>query len=230
MFNIQIKNNTKYLEVGQINPLRWKTLYRLDGDTFEDQSGWVKCKDFYNDTVAFFKAGSVFSIYGYKNNIKKNDEGVYFLLKFITDKKAFFHNLNTVNTRLFQDLKCSVGAWDQDSDEMVICIPNELWETTYRISMITYVLRLCNYGITYDKWEDLWHSQAPSHQTDHAFSATAIKNAKELGFLVPEKFKDYWYFAGKEYNSVTNNKMTGHIIHNNGVSNWSEYMKQAGCV
>lgn len=229
MFKIKLSNNTTYSEVGQINPLRWKTLFKEQDGTFCDQSGWVKCKDFYNDTVAYFKENSVFSIYGYQNQIKHNDEGVYFLLKFIKDKPSFFKNMDVVNERLEKDLGCRVNVLDHDeNDEVVICIPMPLWESTYRISMVTFVIRLCNYGQEYKCWEDLWDTHAPAYKVESAFTQDAKNNALQLGFLVPEKFAEYWFYAGPQYNSKEAPKTTGGIIHNNGVSNWSKFMKEAG--
>lgn len=228
MFNIKLTDTSTYAEVGQINPLRWKTLFKEEDGSFTDQSGWVKCKDFYNDTVAYFKEGSVFSIHSYQNKIKKNDEGVYFLLKYIKDKASFFRNIEVMNQRLFTDLKCSVGVWDQGNDEVVICVPLELWETTYRISMVTFVIRLCNYGNEYKCWEDFWDTHAPSYKIESAFTQDAKNNAVQLGFLVPEAFKDYWWYCGPAYNSKVKKNQTGSTIHNNGVSNWSMFMKQAG--
>jgi hypothetical protein len=151
--------------------------------------------------VAFFKAGSVFSIYGYQNDIKKNDEGVYFLLKFVKDKPTFFHNLEVVNTQLFDDLDCIITSEDHTDDEVVICIPLELWESTYRISMITMVVRLCNYGVKYVDWADMWNTHAPAHQIEHAFTTEAKQNAASLGFKVPKGFEKYWYYSGPECNS-----------------------------
>jgi hypothetical protein len=202
-------------------------LFKQPDGTFIDQSGWIKCKDFYNDTVAYFKEGSVFSIYGYKNAIKKNEEGVYFLLKFIKDKPTFFKNMDAVNEQLGSDLGCRVQVLDMDADdEVVVCVPLELWESTYRISMITMVVRLCNYGMLYKTWDDIWADKAPVNTVEQAFTTEAKANAKNRGFLVPDKFKEYWFFAGPEYNSTQNPALTGSIIHNNGVSNWSEFMKQ----
>ena len=223
---IKQTNNQTYSEVGQVNPLRWKTLYHHGNGEFTDQSGWIKCKDFYNDTVAFFREGTKFSIYNYQNDIKKNDEGVYFLLKYIRDKKSFFEGLKVINHQLRKDLECEVGYWDHDNDEVVLLIPNELWSTTYRISMITMVVRLCNYGTIYKSWEDIWHTDNPAHKFDHAFTPFAIKNAKELGFKVPEQFKKYWWYCGPQHNSEVVKKQTGGTIHNNGVSNWSMFMAQ----
>lgn len=223
MFKIQIKNNSTYAEEGQKNPLRWKTLLK-EGDSFTDQSGWIKCKDFYNDTVAFFKEGSVFSIYSYQNAIKKNDEGVYFLLKYIADKTSFFANLEVVNAQLHKDLGCVLAVHDQGGDEVILLIPNELWESTYRISMITMVVRLCNYGYKYKEWADLWSTNAPVYTIEHSFTEGAKKNAREMGFLVPDKYKDYWFYCGEKYNSKVAPKTTGGTIHNNGVSSWSMFM------
>lgn len=228
MFNIKIKDNSTYAEEGQKNPIRWKTLLRMPDGSFTDQSGWIKCKDFYNDTVAYFKEGSVFSIWGYKNTIQKNDEGVYFLLKFIQDKDSFFKNLDVVNKQLDKDLDCQVEYWNHKDDEAIIIIPNALWESTYRISMITMVVRLCNYGVLYTCWDDLWAAKAPVNTVEHSFTDDAKNNAKTRGFLVPDAVKDFWWYCGPKYNSKVSPKQTGHTIHNNGVSNWSEFMKREG--
>ena len=228
MYKINQTNNSTYAEVGQINPLRWKTLFRENAEVFSDQSGWIKCKDFYNDTVAYFKEGSVFSIYSYQNVIKKNDEGVYFLLNFVKDKALFTKNMEVVNERLKKDLDCQVGIIDiEEKEQLIILIPTALWETTYRISMITMVVRLCNYDFAYKTWEDLWSEDAPANKVESAFSLDAKKNALTLGFLVPEKFTKYWWYCNETYNSVTKPKTTGGTIHNCGCTTWSAGMKGA---
>lgn len=226
-FNLKLNNNSTYAEVGQKNPLRWKTLFKNSDGSFEDQSGWVKCKDFYNDTVAFFREGSKFSIYGYKNDIKKNEGGVYFLLKFIADKASFFENMAVMNSRLQKDLGCSVDVLDAEGDECIILIPNELWATTYRISMVCMVVRLCNYGYKYKTWDDFWSTNAPVYTMEHAFTAEAKKNALNLGFKVPAKFEKFWWYCGEKYNSEVIKGQTGGTIHNNGCSSWSQYMEKA---
>lgn len=226
-FSLKLTNNKTYCEVGQVNPLRWKTLFR-EGDTFIDQSGWIKCKDFFNDTVAFFKEGSVFSIYSYDNNIKKNDEGVYFLLKNIADMPTFCSNLDVMNQQLKADLGCHVGLFPQPNEEKnqcIVLIPNELWETTYRISMVTYIIRLSNYGYKYTDWNSIWSTMAPSHTLDHAFSPAALKNAKQYGFKPLPGYEKYWWYCGEQYNSEVLKGQTGLTIHNNGCSSWSMYMK-----
>jgi hypothetical protein len=229
-FTLKLTNNSRYSEVGQRNPLRWKTLLLNKDGSYTDQSGWIKCKDFFNDTVAFFKVGSVFSIYGYENNIKKNADGVYFLLKYIDNYERFNANMAVVNKQLQADLGCEMKHWPSDTraDEVILLMPNELWETTYRISMACMVVRLCNYTVDYKTWGDLWKEGNPARTEEHAFTPEAFKNAQKWGFLVPEKFRKYWYYCGPEYNSEKNPKQTGGTIHNNGVSSWSMYMQQQG--
>jgi hypothetical protein len=217
----KLTNNKTYNEVGQKNPLRWKTLFK-DGDTFVDQSGWIKCKDFFNDTLAFFKVGSVFSIYGYKNDIKKNDEGVYFLLKCVDDKPTFFHNTNVMNERLKKDLGVEVPVWDVDEqqDQVLLLIPNKLWDSTYYLSLVTMIIRCCNYGYKYEYWEDIFHSQAPMNTVEHAFSREAKEHTMANGFVLPKGYEKYWFYAGKQHNSEVAPKTTGGIIHDNGVVSW----------
>jgi hypothetical protein len=227
MFNLKLNDKSAYIEIGQRNALRWKTLFR-EGDIFTDQSGWIKCKDFFNDTVAFFKAGTVFSIYGYKNNIKKNEEGVYILLKYINDMPSFKSNMEIINQQLKKDLGCVLEMHDtKEKDEQIVLIPTALWETTYRISLVTFVIRLCNYGYKYKEWYNFFDQEAPACQLEHAFTPQAMKMAKELGFKVPEKFAKYWYYAGETYNSEKAPTAQGGIIHNNGCSNWNMYMEKA---
>lgn len=225
---LKLNNNKTYAEVGQVNPLRWKTLYRESPTEFVDQSGWIKCKDFYNDTVAYFKSGVIFSIWSYDNAVKKNDEGVYFLLKYIKDKASFLRNLEIVNKQLFKDLNCTVGHLPVDeNDSLIILIPNQLWESTYRISLITLCVRLCNYGYDHKSWEEFWHSQSPGIAIDKVVSADAVQNILKYGFHVPQKFSKYWWFAGLNHNSEKLPKQTGAMIHNNGINDWSMWMKKA---
>jgi hypothetical protein len=218
-------NNTTYSEVSQVNPMRWKTLFREDANTFTDQSGWIKCKDFYNDTVAFFRNGMKFGIYGYINSIKKNTEGVYFLLKGLKDKKSFLANLDVINKRLKKDLNCSLSTTDvpDEADQMVVLIPNECWESTYRISLVTMCIRLSNYGVTYQNWEDIWSDGAP-WVIDKVFDKLVSAYVSKNGFTVPMEFSKYWYYSGSNHNSEQLTH-SNHIIHDCGVMTWLRAMK-----
>lgn len=226
---ITLTNNSSYCEVPQVNPLRWKTLHKVGDNEFVDQSGWWKCKDFLNDTVAFFKQGSKFSIYSYKNDIKANDEGVYFLLNFIANKDRFQKNLEVVNKRLNADLGCKVDVVPvDDKKQLIILIPPVCWESTYRISMITLLIRLCNYDQEFKKWEDIWDSKSVLFKDGVVASSHTyfLNNAKTMGFAVPKQFQEYWYYAGPNYNSTKLPKQTGLIIHDDGILSWSMWMEQ----
>lgn len=229
---IILNTNTTYCEVGQVNPLRWKTMFKQDNGDFVDQSGWIKCKDFFNDTVAYFNAGVEFAIYGYKNKIKKNDDGVWMLLKHIKEPEVFAANIGVLNTQLTKDGLGLLQLINTDKQDEYLClIPNDLWATTYHISLITMAIRLCNYGIKYEKWEDFWMPKSPCQAIDRVFSAAACQGVTKHGFKVPEGFQDYWWFAGPSHNSkvVAKDKLPGVslTIHNNGVVNWTNYMKVA---
>jgi hypothetical protein len=223
-FNIKLTNDSRYCEVGQTNPLRWKTLFKEKDGSFIDQSGWIKCKDFFNDTLAYFKVGTKFSIYGYKNDIKKNEEGVYFLLKEIKDMDSFIDGLNVMNVRLFKDLKCEVAYWPQEKGQCVILLPNQIWESTYILSLATMIIRCANYGYKYKEWEDFFAPGTPMNTVEHAFTEKAKKFTKEHGFLVPKEYRKYWWFFNKQHNSGTNPNATGGTIHNNGACEWTNGM------
>lgn len=227
-FNLKLNNNKYYSEIGQKNPLRWKVLYKNADTSLEDQTGWIKCKDFFNDSVAYFKAGSEFEVCGYQSKIKKNDEGVYFLLKYITDMKSFLANIDVVSAQIHKDLGTGLTCVPNDgaADEAILLIPNELWESTYRISLVTFVIRCCNYGYQFKSWKDVWATEAPSHTQERAFSVDAINRARDDGFKLPEKYAKYWFFAGKDHNSEKAPNTKGGIIHNNGCTNWNHWMRQ----
>lgn len=221
-FKFKLTNDKTYNEVGQVNPIRWKTLYREDDITFTDQSGWIKCKDFFNDTVAFFKVGSKFSIYGYQNDIKKNEEGVYFLLKEIQDMDSFLSGINVLNVRLFSDLKCELAYWPQEKGQCLLLLPTPVWDSTYVLSLVTMLVRCCNYGYKYEKWDDFYHSQAPMNTVERAFTPTAKQCSQQWGFLVPKEYRKYWWYFNKEHNSEKRPDVTGSAIHNNGVCQWTQ--------
>lgn len=228
MLKLSLNNNDTYSEEKQKNPIRWKILYKQEDGVFTDQTGWIKCKDFFNDVVAYLKEGTVFSIYRFDNQIQKNDEGMYVLLNYIEDKPTFLSNMQVVNERLQEDLQCSIEVLDHEDDMVVVNIPNPLWESTYRISLATMVIRLSNYGYLYEDWHSLWKEGAPIHTMESAFSPEAIENVAEKGFLVAEPMQDFWWFCGKDFNSKKAPEQGGGLIHNNGVSDWTRWMRLAG--
>jgi hypothetical protein len=226
---IILSNSSHYAEEGQVNPLQWKTLLKTGENEFKDQSGWWICKDFLNDCVAFFREGYVFSIYGWKNNLKVNDEGVYHLLRNIADKEVFLKNLEVINKRLSEDLGCSVDVIPmQEKGQLIVLIPPACWETTYRISLITLLIRLSNYDTKFSSWGDFWKPNSVLKTDKNILGMPeAAKFIAEHGFTVPDEFKEYWYYCGEQSNSKITPKPTSvGIIHNCGIVSWVQWMNK----
>lgn len=226
-YKLKLSVSRAYSEVPQYNPLRWKIMSKQD-DTFVDQTGWIKCKDFFNDLVAK-EYGVEFPIYGFNNaDIKKDAEGYYFLLNFIENKERFLANIKVVNKRLKEDTGVVLSTFDVDEPEQVVLLlPNELWANTWMVSLVTYLIRCSNYEYAFKDWNDIWSSKSPCKTMESALNHTAQDIAAKIGFKVPEKYKDFWWFNNDRYNSKTY-KVTsydGHWIHNCGCSTWSLGMK-----
>lgn len=226
MFKIAPIPGTTYSELHQVNPLRWVMLFRESEDKFTCQTGLVKCKDFFNDNLAYFKHGIKFGIWGYTSEAKKNDEGVYFLLKNIDDQECFLNNIDVINEKLMEQLSCKLSYWKQDKD-VVMLLPNPIWESTWRLSLVTILIRCSNYGYKHAKWEDFFEHKAPLVAVDKVFDPLATKNCKAWGFIVPHKDAEgCWWYCGPDYNSKKQPNQTGGTIHNNGCCNWSMFLKQ----
>ena len=211
-----------YSEISQVNPLRWEILYR-DGNNFIPQTGKIKCKDFFNDIVSK-KNDYTFTIYGFNStDVLLNKEGLYVRLTSIADMDQFIKNVEKViNTRLKADLQCSIWTQKIRKSSALLFIPNELFGSTYLISLVTYLIRLCNYGKDLEDFNTVFDS-VPAI-TDNALNPKAKALAKAWGFGVPEQYKEFWYYAGSSYNSKTAPSPSSSVIHNNGVCNWASYI------
>ena len=209
MFKYSLDYKASYSEMPQVNPLKWKILFR-DGDTFKAQSAWLVCKDFFNDVVAFLNTGTEFVKYGFRNNVQHNDEGIYLLLKNVNDN--FVENIETLNKQLRKDLGVQIDVVDNPNKMCVLLLPLDLWKSTYIISLTTMCLRLCNYGYVINEWLDFWGEAA---KIDKAFNEHSISYVKKNGFGVPDTYKKYWSYAGDRYNSSIENfaKNYPSIIH-----------------
>ena len=229
MFNLEITHNTTYGEISQPNPMRWRIMYRKK-DKLIGQSGLMKCKDFFNDIVAYRKTKHEFSIYGFKNStIKFNRWGLYFHLTNISNPEKFIQNVEkTLNVKLKEQLNTTVRLYPQDNNSVVIRIPLKLWDNTYYISLATMVLRLCNYGDVYESWEDLYKPGSPINTVDHAFNAKAKEYTKTNGFLLPEKYRKYWFFAGAVNSESNSWKNAVTIVHNCGCNTWLHFVDLKG--
>lgn len=221
-------------ELSQRNPLRWKMMYR-EGDVLSAQSPWLKCKDYFNDVVAYVNTGVEFEVHGFKNKIKLNEEGLYVVVNNITDKATFINNMAVVNEQLYKDIGDTVSITaTEDSKQLVLLLPRNAFQSTYVISLLTYVIRNSNYGYKYKSWDSFWEDSATTVQFEADPLGDARDHVRKWGFAVPEQFKGYWWYAGKNYNGQPGVEFKGneqgYNIHNNGMVSFRRGMAMAGWV
>lgn len=225
MFKINIlkTHNKQYAELDQPNPVRWRIMHRKD-DVLTSQTSLIKCKDFFNDIVAWKKAKKLIEIYNFKNRIRFNKEGLYFHLTEISDVDKFVYNLYVLNARLRQDLKTEIMCAPRENS-VILLIPHILWRNTYYISLVSMMLRLCNYNVKYEKWDDFFDDEAPLNTIEDAFTAQAKKFTQKNGFKLLTKYRKLWYNSSNGWNSASTKPLTPSVIHNNGVCDWVRSME-----
>ena len=226
MFEINIlkKHKGQYAEIDQPNPLRWRIMYRSK-DVLTSQSCLIKCKDFFNDVVAWRKAKKAFVIYSFKNNIKFNKGGVYLHLTEIENRDLFLKNLNIVDIRLEQDLGVSLTLWNDTPTSIVVLIPQKVFNSTYYISLLSMLIRLCNYNTEYTTWDSIFDEEAPINTIEEAFNDGAKTFTQKNGFKLLPKYRKLWYNSTNGWNSASGKELIGSIIHNNGVCDWVKSME-----
>ena len=225
MFEINIlkKHKGQYAEIDQPNPLRWRIMHRSK-DVLTSQSCLIKCKDFFNDVVAWKKAKKAFVIYSFKNNIKFNRNGLYVLLTEISDEKIFLSNIEIVEQRLWQDLRETL-VMDRVDDGFVVLIPHKVFSNTYYISLFSMLIRLCNYNTEYTTWDSIFDENAPLNTVEEAFNDNAKAFTQKNGFKLLTKYRKLWYNSTNGWNSASGKELIGSIIHNNGVCDWVKSME-----
>ena len=216
----------KYSEIGQPNPLRWEILYQDEKGVFQPQTGKMKCKDFFNDLVSKIMANHDVYIYGFNTaTCQVNETGVWFRLSNVEDQKQFINNANNVINPLLSEQQCTtISLYRLPRNKVLVFIPKIVFTSTYYVSLITYLLRLCNYGQELKSFHDALNHNVTS--IDNALNANALSLARQWEFKVPEKFSKYWYYAGDHYNNVTiSTPISASVVHNNGVCQWAYYTR-----
>lgn len=226
MLNISLKDTRgHYNENPQKNPILWRFMYKQEDGSFVDQAGWMKCKDFFNDVVAKFTGNIMFPIYGFNNkSLKKNKEGFYVLVKNITDRESFFHNLDKVlYPKLKQELSCEF-SWEEADDGLVMLLfPNEVLKSTYYISLLTLVIRCSNYGKKADSWDKLIDivEEEETNGKNHFSNQDpeVIAEIRASGFAY-EPASNYWWYYNEKYNNKELPTQGSHMVHNCGIAAW----------
>ena len=198
-----------FSEVGQKAPLRWALCYK-DGDSFEGQHGWWKCKDFLNDTVVYLRTGQEFEIYGYENKAKINDEGGYLALKNVP---AFFEdNLIMLNEQLLsvglEPIECFNGEGEV---EKVVLVPSFYWSNTFFISFITSLIRSCVYAKTTAFIDCINKEETLTGYFNKAWDKLKPEHFDRMNELM---------FLNYQYNAKDLGKCDTYLIHNAGLQSW----------
>lgn len=210
--------HTSYAEVGQSNPLRWTCLHldKQEGSsrTFSEQSKQWKCKDFLNEIVAKYH-GHLLGCYGFTaDSVQTNDEGVYVKLTNIVDKDVYRQNIGSINT-----LAAAQGFPQLElleiEDGFVVLLPRAYFDTTYPISLLTYLMRVANVGTVVSDVSWLEH---PTKSVDNPFASVYAQVLKQ-GFATPDNVGGSYYYYGEKHDYSKKPQVS--MVHNCGVSQWT---------
>ena len=216
MYKIKASIPYNLTESGQANPIRW-TLVHKDGDTLTPLAAEMKCKDYFNDIVAA-KRGVFFKQYGFDNKLWIQQTGCDILLTGLVDYEIFATAVAKVTHSdhpvVLEQIR---GA------SALLHIPEYYFLNTYRISLLTYMIRLCNNNVGVSRFNGIEATlKSVVAQNSAGLSTQGREFAIEHGWDVPDGDK-YWWRTSKTYNS-DNTSITygiGQIIHNCGVNGWA---------
>jgi hypothetical protein len=216
MFKIEAFPQMVLTESGQYNPIRWAIVKR-DGDTLTPTTAWFKCKDYFNDVVAA-KNDTFFTQYGFDNHevVEKGSKGLWVLVKYIYDLPSFAKRVAAITNK---DHPVSIEK--VDGDTLLLFIPEFYLVNTYRISLLTYLIRLCNQEVgettTFTSVEQVLVSQVAL--LSQGLSEQGRQFALKHGWNAREGDKYWW-----RYGSWTSDKKFTidykSYIHNCGVNAW----------
>lgn len=217
MFKITHTAEEFYTEAPQPNPLRWQLMLKNADGVFESQTHTLKCRDFFNDVVSA-RNGFSFHIYGFDSStLSFNEEGLYILLSNV--HPMWEKNATTMVSPEMEKAWGIPLTYSKHDDKILVLIPNQALANTYSISLLTLLLRYCNYGIELSSLEDCFKSSSVC-AVDPAIKSDKYKAVLKYRLSPPEESRDYWWYFDQKYNSKGEGKPSSHTIHNNGVSNW----------
>ena len=213
------KVKEEYTETPQVNPLRWRTLFRKDEEVFERTSSIFKCKDYFNDMVLARVDKCFGSVYGFNNKKEQNKEGLYVEVIYTTDK--FLENLKVLNQWCADTSrdghKTCVDYVGVRKERVVLLLPDWVMSSTYYVSLVTYLIRCCNYDKVFDSVECM---------IKFAFVAGdkpifgEEKKILSIGCNLPTKQKRTYF----NYSLMNHKPTAPHQVHNNGVQEWFTYL------
>lgn len=208
-----------YSEIGQHNPLRFIVLSK-EGDFYTNDTGWFRCKDFFNDLVFTRQTGNAIRIYGFDTKFAvgmDNTQPLLVGLKKLT--QTFQYNVMALNWFLSETKRPIIRFAESCTPmEAVIEIPPYYLENTYRISLLTLLLRCLNVERINNWTEFLLY---PHNYQDKAMLDQVIK--KNIWFKARKLIKTHVWHSSPQYNSNMGEVYgVDHMIHSNGVISWME--------
>jgi hypothetical protein len=222
---IAISNKGGYIEEGQPNPMRWMILSKNKDGSFQNESAWIKCKDFFNDYAYTYMTGKGFKIYGFEApsmKVPKKGEPMYMLLDVLTQQ--WRHNMEVFNEWLYIKEMPQLKWQDHNEAQVVLEIPSKYIENTYNISLLTLIIRLLNIEHEFSTFEEAIAYKEFPPRDQGKWSPVVAANRF---FALPEKLTKYVWYCGSACNSENEEKYDGYlpgVIHNNGVLSWSNYL------
>lgn len=224
MFEIKFQSKGSYAEEGQDNPIRWLILSKQGDSLFQQESAWIKCKDFFNDLAYTIQTGKQFTIYGFNAgnmNPPKRGEPVYMLISGL--QKGFRHNLAVVNTWLGEQNVPAIKTEEYKDGQLLVVFDPFFFTNVYNISLISLLLRVVNVDKEFSSFDEIKQFK-PQGYGDQSKWGTIVK--KGVFFNLPEKFKKYVWYVSDGRNSETPGAeySVSSLVHNNGVVTWSQFL------
>jgi len=205
-----------YGQIPQYNPIEF-ALYRLKDDKWEPETGWFKCRDFFNDVVSGYH-GFKERIYGFApKELSYHDYGVWIRLKNLYPE--FFHNVELLKPVLDEiGVTLNFVPLADVPSQAFVLFPRKLFENTFVISKVTLMIRMCNCKTEYNSWEEV---KASSQEILYLHEKT---NFNKRGLTLPEKYANYWYYAHRDFHSQIKDHNVN-ITHDCGFRTWENNME-----
>lgn len=187
----------QYGQVGQSNPLRYQFAQRSKRE-LRLKGAPMSCRDFFNDAVASYH-GYTKRHYGYDTTqIKFNRYGLYVYYTNVTNPEQFIQNIEqAINPQLLKDTGSKVVCHAHDKSSVVVRIPTAVLKYTWRMSLLTQLIRNSNYGVSYDSWDSLFKNWPVTERT---FDTSTKKLCKKQGF---KPLFEAWWYSNRLYNGNT---------------------------
>lgn len=211
-----------YSEECQPNLLSWMLMKEVKEGEYENIAGVMKCKDYFNDVAVTLQTGKPIVAYGFttENLGLDKEKPVSILLTNLTN--SFENNLTVFNKYLDEHILPTI-TYTVVQRGVLIAVDPWYWKNTYRISLLTLIIRLLNVDTKFNSFKEI-----------ESFKQFNIKDqgkwdkvvAKGIYFHIPEKWNKFSWYAGGDYNSEKCNDLLGlaTVIHNNGVLSWMGYL------